>query len=370
MSRMQVPYLDLPSQFADPELFSALQRQLAACSFVLGPEAERFEAAFADLCGTTYALGLNSGTDAIFLALKALGVGPGDEVITAPNSFVATAGAIAAAGARPVFVDVGPDYNLDPDLLEAAITARSKVILPVHLTGKLADMPRIMEIATRLGLQVVEDAAQAVRAELKGCRAGAWGAAGCFSLHPLKNLNVAGDGGMLTTNDPALYATVKKLRNHGLRNRDEVEFFGFNSRLDNLQAVVGLHRLDKLEEVTARRRANAALYDQLLAGLVPQVVVPPRAPEHFQVFHTYVIQVERREELRAYLAQQGVETKIHYPIPIHLQLPCREMGYQEGDFPVCESQARRILTLPVHQHLRPEQVRYVADQIAQFYRAA
>jgi dTDP-4-amino-4,6-dideoxygalactose transaminase len=215
---------------------------------------------------------------------------------------------------------------------------------------------------------VVEDAAQAVRAELQGRRAGAWGAAGCFSLHPLKNLNVAGDGGMLTTNDPELYAAVKKLRNHGLRNRDEVEFFGFNSRLDNLQAVVGLHQLGKLEEVTARRRANAALYDQLLGDLAPQVVVPPRDPEHFQVFHTYVVQVERREELREHLAQQGVDSKIHYPIPIHLQRPCRELGHQEGDFPVCENQACRILTLPVHQHLRPAQVRYVADQIARFYR--
>lgn len=364
---IKVPYLDLPRQFADPALRAAILGQLAACQFVLGPEVERFEANFASLCHTQFSLGVNSGTDAIFLPLKAAGVGPGDEVITAPNSFVASAGAAVAAGARPVFVDVGPDYNIDVSRIERAITPRTRAIIPVHLTGNPADMPAIMDIARRHKLFVVEDAAQAVGASLDGKTVGSFGHAGAFSLHPLKNLNVAGDGGVITTSDPELFQTLKVMRNHGLKNRDEIEMFAFNSRLDGLQAAVANCVMKSLDQVVACRRRNAAMYDRLLAPLAPRVTLPPRSPRAFQVFHTYVVMAERREELMPYLAERGVETKIHYRVPIHLQKPCRQMGYNPGDFPVAELQAEKILTLPVHQHLTSEQIEHVCHTVAAFY---
>jgi dTDP-4-amino-4,6-dideoxygalactose transaminase len=365
---MQVKYLDLPRQFQDPELHQAIARIFTHCQFVLGPEVAGFEAQFARMCGTRWAVGVNSATDALFLALKALGVGPGDEVITVANTFIATVGAIVATGARPGFVDVGRDYNMNPDLLEGAITPRTRAILPVHLTGKPAPMPEIMEVARQHRLFVVEDAAQAVGAAINGQSVGSFGEVGCFSLHPLKNLNVAGDGGVMTTNSPELYNRLILLRNHGLKNRDEIDSFGYNSRLDTVQAVVASYNLKLLDQVIAKRIQNAGLYDQLLAGLEDEVVIPPRNPEVKQVFHTYVIQVDRREQLIDYLRGHQIETKIHYPIPIHLQAPCRAMGWKSGSLPETEEQAGRILTLPIHQFLTEAQIHYVAATLKGFYR--
>ncbi|MBI3636042.1 MAG: DegT/DnrJ/EryC1/StrS family aminotransferase, partial [Candidatus Rokubacteria bacterium] len=289
--RPRVPYMELPKQFSDGVVVERIAEEFRRCQFVLGPQVARFEARFARLCGTTRAAGLNSGTDALFLALKALGIGPGDEVITAPNSFVATAGAIVAAGARPVFADVGDDYTIAPALVAAAVTPRTRVIMPVHLTGTPADMDALTAIAARHGLAVVEDAAQAVGASVNGRPVGSLGAAGCFSLFPLKNLGVAGDGGMLTTSSADLDRAVKLLRHHGLASRDECEVFGYNSRLDTLQAIVGDALLDSLDAVTKKRIDNAALYDAALAPLAPDVVLPPRRPGARPVFHTYVVQV-------------------------------------------------------------------------------
>jgi dTDP-4-amino-4,6-dideoxygalactose transaminase len=365
---MQVRYLDLPRQFDNPELLRLVTGVFARAQFVLGPEVAEFEKEFAQLCGTRFAVGVNSATDALFLALKALGVGPGEEVITVSNSFIATAGAIMAAGARPVFVDVGPDYNMNADLLEAAITSRTRAILPVHLTGNPADMAKITQVAGKHSLFVVEDAAQAVGARLDGKGVGSLGSAGCFSLHPLKNLNVAGDGGVVTTDSPEVYHRLILLRNHGLKNRDEIDSFGYNSRLDTIQAVVARYNLKSLDRVTEKRRQNARLYDQLLAGLEDDVVIPPRNPEADQVFHTYVIQVDRREELVEYLSGRQIETKIHYPIPIHLQAPCRALGWKSGCLPETEKQAGRILTLPIHQFLTEAQIQYVAATMKEFYR--
>jgi dTDP-4-amino-4,6-dideoxygalactose transaminase len=365
---MRVKYLDLPRQFYDPALLRLVAGVLARGHFVLGPEVEEFEGAFARLCGTRFAVGVNSATDALFLALKALGIGPGDEVITVSNSFIATAGAIVAAGARPVFVDVGPDYNMDADRLEEAMTSRTKAILPVHLTGNPADMAKIMQVARNHSLAVVEDAAQAVGAAIQGQRVGSFGEVGCFSLHPLKNLNVAGDGGMLTTSSPEVHSLLIRLRNHGLKNREEIDFFGYNSRLDTMQAVVAQYNLKFLDEVTAKRLQNARLYDQLLADLGDDVVIPPRNPEVKQVFHTYVIQVNHREKLIAYLSSHHIETKVHYPIPIHLQTPCRAMGWKAGDLPETEKQASRILTLPIHQFLSEAEIHHVAATLKKFYR--
>ena len=345
----------------------SLKEQFELCQFVMGPEVEKFEIKFAKLCQTPYALGLNSGTDALFLALKALNVGPGDEVITVPNSFVATTGAIIATGAKPIFVDVAADYNMDVNLVEPAITQKTKAVLPVHLTGNPADMNAIMEIARKHDLFVVEDAAQAVAASINGKMVGSFGDAGCFSLHPLKNLNVCGDGGVLTTRSDDVYEKVRLIRNHGLKNRDEIDMFGFNSRLDTLQAVVADYVLGQLKSITATRIRNAQIYDAALQEIPGFVTIPKRRENVEQVFHTYVVRVKRRDDLVLHLNDNGVETKIHYPIPIHLQKPCKQFGYKKGDFPVCEEQTDEILSLPVHHHLGADQIGYVADLIMKFY---
>ncbi|MGD0094671.1 MAG: DegT/DnrJ/EryC1/StrS family aminotransferase [Planctomycetota bacterium] len=364
---MQVKYMELPKQFKDERLWAVVREQLELTHFVGGEVIEVFEKNLAALCGTPYALGLNSGTDALFLGLVALGVGRGDEVITAPNSFISTAGAAVAVGAKPVFVDVGPDYNMDVSKIEPAITPRTKAIIAVHLTGNPADMPAILPIARKYKLAVLEDAAQAVCASIGSQQAGSFGDLGCFSLHPLKNLNVAGDGGAVTMNSEQLYLKIKQLRNHGLKNRDELDFFGYNSRLDSIQAAIANYGLKSLEDVVRKHIHNAALYDSLLADLDGCVTVPPRRADVKQVYHTYIVQVADREKLIAFLAQNGIETKVHYPIPLHLQRPALEMGYKRGDFPVCEAQSRRILTLPVHRFLADEQIEYVAAMIKKFY---
>ena len=365
---MQVNYLDLQRQFADEDLWAVLRKQFETCQFILGAELEKFESNFANICQTPFAVGLNSGTDAIFLALKALDIGFGDEVITVPNSFVATAGAIMATGAKPVFVDVGPDYNINVELIERAITKKTKAILPVHLTGNPAEMHKIMEISQRRSLYVIEDAAQAVGASIEGQPVGSFGDAGCFSLHPLKNLNVCGDGGVLTTNSQEVYKKVSLLRNHGLKNRDEIEFFGYNSRLDTIQATIANHVMKSLKSITEARRRNAQVYDSELKNLYDFITLPPRRDNVYQVYHTYVIQAKNRDKLAKHLNCHGVETKIHYPIPIHIQQPCRALGYKKGDFPVCEEDCRTIITLPVHQHLKPEDLSYVIDSVRRFYR--
>ena len=365
---MKVKFLDLQKQFYDEAFFNVLSEQFKTCQFVMGPEVDRFELNFAELCQTPYAVALNSGTDAIFLALKTLSIGDGDEVITVPNSFIATAGAIIATGAKPVFVDVGDDYNINVELIERAITKDTRALIPVHLTGNPANMPEIMDIADRRKLYVLEDAAQAVGASINGRAVGSFGNVGCFSLHPLKNLNVCGDGGVLTTTSHEVYNNIRLLRNHGLKNRDEAEFFGYNSRLDTLQAVIANYVMNHIGEVTRKRQKNASIYDQELSELEDFVVLPPKRDRVVQVYHTYVVQVKQRTDLNRFLHENGVETKIHYPIPIHLQKPCRKMGYKRDDFPVCEKQAESIVSLPVHQHLSEEQIYYTINLIKKYYK--
>ena len=364
---MKVKYLDLQAQFKDEALWAAIKEQLETCEFILGTEVERFETNFAKLCQTPFALGLNSGTDALFLALKALSIGPGDEVITAPNSFIASTGAVVAVGANPVFVDVDDEYNINVDLIEKAVGGKTRAILPVHMTGNPANMPAIMEIAQAKRLFVVEDAAQAVGATIDEHPVGSFGDAGCFSLHPLKNLNVGGDGGVLTTCSENIFNKVKLLRNHGLKNRDEIECFGYNSRLDSLQAAIANQVMMNLDEITKKRQENANIYNQELRDMEGIVRVPKKGKSMMPVYHTYVVQVAQRTDLIKYLQERGIETKIHYPIPNHLQAPSRKFGYTKGDFPVCERQAESILSLPIHQHLTVEQIHYVADSIKAFY---
>jgi dTDP-4-amino-4,6-dideoxygalactose transaminase len=367
---MKVDYSYLAAQFGQPEpILDAVRVLLKRGDFTLGQEVGEFEKRFAAVAGTRHAIGVNSGTDAAILIFRALGIGPGDEVITAPNSFIASAGAIAMAGATPVFADVRDDYNIDPAKVEAAITPRTKAIFPVHLTGKPADMETICAIAKRRGLHVVEDAAQAIDASINGKPVGSWGIAAEFSLHPLKNLNVWGDGGMVTTDSDELAAKIRLYRNHGLINRDEAEVFGGNSRLDTLQAVVGLHVLDELAEVNETRIRNAAFYDNRLAALAPNILLPPRGSNVRQVYHTYVIRARRRDELKQYLFDNGIDVKVHYPIPIHLQKCSTHLGHKRGDFPVTEEHCATILTLPVHQAMTRDQLEYVVEMIETFYRS-
>ncbi len=365
----QIPYVDVAGQHSalKAELHQALESVLSHGHFILGDEVEEFERRFAALCQTPFAIGVNSGTDALILSLRALGVGSGDEVITAPNSFVASAGCIALVGAKPVFVDVREDYNLDPALLEKAITPRTKAILPVHLTGRPADMDAIMDIARRHHLRVVEDAAQAVAAEYKGRRVGSFGDTGCFSLHPLKTLNACGDGGVVVTHNRELCEKIQLMRNLGLRTRENAVLWSSNSRLDTLQASLLLVKLKYVDEWTEKRRANARFYQETLKG-VPNVQAPVDAPHERAVYHTFVIQSDRRDALKQYLADQGIGTAVHYAIPIHLQEAAADLGYRTGDFPMAERQAARILSLPIYPELCREELERVAENIKRFYR--
>jgi dTDP-4-amino-4,6-dideoxygalactose transaminase len=367
---MQIPYVDLAAQHAPlkAELLSAVAEVIDSGQFVLGPAVAAFEKALAELCQTPHAIGVNSGTDALILALQAMGIGPGDEVITPTNSFVASASAIALVGAWPVLADVGDDYQLSPQALEAAITPQTKAVIPVHLTGHPAPMAEILEIAKAHQLWVLEDAAQAIRAEYQGQRVGSLGHAGAFSLHPLKTLNACGDGGALTLSNPEWLDAVLLRRNLGLRSRNDCEVWSSNSRLDSLQAAMLQVKLRHLESWTLKRRANAALYRRCLAD-IPQVQCPIETPAAFAVYHTFVIRAQQRDKLQAFLSEKGIGTAIHYPVPIHLQTVGKALGYQYGDFPQAEQQAQEILSLPIYPELNSEQILRVSEAIGQFYKS-
>ncbi|MFA4873673.1 MAG: DegT/DnrJ/EryC1/StrS family aminotransferase [Patescibacteria group bacterium] len=365
---MHISYVKIAAQHAPIKevLLDAIGKVIDKGQFILGDEVAEFETRFAELCGVRYAVGLNSGTDALILALRALGIGPGDEVITAPNSFVASASCIALVGARPVFVDVNEDYNINPALIEDAITSHTRAIIPVHLTGRPADMDVILKIAQKRSLYVIEDCAQAVAAEYKGKRVGGFGIAGCFSLHPLKTLNACGDGGVLTTNDNALAERIKILRNAGLKSRDECISWSGHSRLDNIQAAILLVKLNYLDTWTEKRRANALFYQQQLADL-QQLKMPQDASYERAVYHTFVIQADCRNELKSYLSECGIETAIHYPVPIHLDKAAEKLGYVTGSFPVTEWLAQRILSLPVYPELTAAELNYIVETIKKYY---
>ncbi len=368
MSSRTIPYVNLvePHQRLRGELLEAVGGVLAGAQFILGEQVREFEERFAEHCGVAHAVGVSNGTDALILALRALGIGDGDEVITAPNSFVATASAIVLAGARPVFVDVGADYNLDPARIPEAITDRTRAIMPVHLTGLPADMDPIQDLAERHGLAIVEDAAQSVRAEYRGRQAGSLGTLGCFSLHPLKTLNACGDAGIVTTGDAALARRLRLLRNLGLETRAECVAWSGNHRLDTLHAAMLLVKLEHLDEWTQARRRNAARYREQLAE-IPEIQLPEEPAGRRCAYHTFVVQARRREDLQRHLSGRGIGTAVHYPIPIHLQPVARTLGYRRGSFPVAEAQAAAILSLPVYPELTAADVDYVATAIREFY---
>ena len=368
-ARMSVPYAYLKDQFSDPQAYlDDVRRLVKTGDFTLGYPVREFELKVAGLTGVPHAIGMSSGTDALTLPLQALDIGPGDEVITASNSFIASAGAAAMAGATPVLVDNREDFTIDPDAVEAAITTRTKAIIPVHLTGNMADMVRIMEIARRHHLAVIEDAAQAMGATLHGKHAGWWGNAAGISLHPLKMLNVWGDGGVTVTKDAVLDERLRLLRNHGLESRDDATMFGYNSRLSSLQAVIANRVIQDLPAAIALRRQHAAMLDRELADLEPHVRTPIIRDGVAPVYQTYILRCERRDDLKAHLIERGIEVKVHYPKPIHLQTIGRKLGYREGMLPVCERQAGEILTLPMNEYLNVAQIGYMVEMIREFYR--
>lgn len=333
--------------------------------YILGPEVAAFEREFAQYCGAALASGVSNGTCSMHLVLRGIGLEPGDEIITVPNSFVASAASISLAGAKPVFVDIGEDGNIDPSAIEAAITPRTRAIVPVHLTGRPARMKEIMAIAGRHGLFVLEDAAQAVGAALDGKRMGSWGHAASFSLHPLKNLHAFGDGGMVTTNDTDLLRRLNLSRNHGLVNREQCDFFSYNCRLDEMQAAMLRVQLRHLDVWTEQRRQLALRYNELLR---PYVEVPDEGPGEFCVWQTYVIRTDRRDELKKYLNENGVEALVHYATPIHTQPAAHGLGYRAEDFPRTMRHVSRIVSLPLYPTLSRAHQDKVVELIAEFHR--
>jgi dTDP-4-amino-4,6-dideoxygalactose transaminase len=360
---VEVPFLDLKSQcqVLKAELAPQFDEVLSSAAFIQGPQVARFEEAFARYCGTKHAIGVANGTDALHLALRALGVGPGDEVITAANTFVATTEAITAAGASVVLVDMDPaSYTIDPNQVEAAITPRTRAVIPVHLYGQPAEMDAIMDIARRRGLRVIEDACQAHGAWYKGHRAGSIGDVGCFSFYPGKNLGAYGDAGGVTTNDDEIAARLRLLANHGSKVKYQHEIEGFNSRLDTLQAVVLNAKLARLDAWNDARRARAAQY---AAALERSGVTTQRVVNSDHVWHLYVIQTEARDAMIEALKARGIATGIHYPYPVHLTPAYAYLGKGPGSYPHAERAAARILSLPMFPELTEEQADYVAKAI-------
>jgi dTDP-4-amino-4,6-dideoxygalactose transaminase len=362
---MQVPFLNLKAQH-DPlraELLASIQEVIDRSAFAGGPFVEKFEEDFAAFCQTRYAVGLGSGTEALWLPLLAYGIGPGDEVITVPSTFMATAEAISYCGAKPVFVDIDEQtYTLDPKQLEGAITPRTKAIIPVHLFGQMADMDPIMEIARRHNLYVIEDACQAHGAVYKGRKAGSIGHAGCFSFYPGKNLGAFGEAGALVTNEQSLAGKIKILRDHGQESKYHHSCIGWNARMDGIQGAVLRIKLKGLDQGNAARRAHARFYGEQLAGLA-DLTLPPVAEYGTPVYHIYAVRVKERDRVLQALAQRGIACGIHYPRPVHLQKAYHSLGLGVGSFPVAEKCADEFLSLPMFPELTPVQLEAVAREV-------
>src|SRR5215204_3679317 len=368
---MPVPFVDLQAQYRSikAEVDAAVQRVLDTSAFILGREVEAFESAFAEYVGASECVGVSNGTAAIQLALRACGVGPGDEVIVPANTFFATAEAVSTAGATPVFVDCEPvTYNIDAAKIEAAVTERTRAVIPVHLYGQPADLDAVEEVAKRRNLIVIEDAAQAHGARYKGRRVGSLARAGCFSFYPGKNLGAYGEGGAVTTDDPEVARRVRLLRDHGSAVKYRHEIVGYNSRLEGIQAAVLSVKLKHLDDWNALRRRHAARYRELLGPLEEAGALSlPREAEYAEhVYHLFVVQTSARDSMQRFLAGANVQTGIHYPTPAHLQPAYAALGHKEGDFPEAERQSRRVLSLPMFAELSERQLRYVAHAVEDF----
>lgn len=364
---MKVRYSYLRQQFSNcPDLWIKLKKFVRTGDFTLGKPLKDFEKNFARLMKVKYAIGVNSGTDAIKLSLKVLGIRSGDEVITAANTFVATVGAITELGAIPVFVDCDETFCINTNLVEKKITKKTKAIIPVHYTGYMTNMIKLKKIARKYKIPIVEDACQSILASINDKISGSWGDLGAFSLHPLKNINVWSDGGIITTNKLKYCKELRLLRNHGLESRDKVKICGYNSRLDTFQAVVGNWLLPKAHRIANARIKNARFYDKNFEK-IEQIIIPPR-PKNFKiVYHLYIVFAKDRDNLLKYCHKKGIEAKIHYPIPIYRQKALEFLKHKKGDFPVTDFHAQNMITFPCDQHISLNQMRYVISTVKKFY---
>ena len=365
---MKIPYVNLANQYLveKKKLLKIIDSALKSGNYVGGDEVRKFERNIQNLLNVRHCVALNSGTDALTLGLHALGVRKGDEVITTSNSFIASTAVIVHLGAKPVFVDIGNDQLIDVNKIESSISKKTKAIMPVHLTGRVCDMDQIIRLSKKYKIPIIEDAAQAIGSKYKAKFAGTFGEIGCFSAHPLKNLNAIGDSGYLTTNSSKIANYIKDIRNHGMTNRNKVKNFGYVSRMDNLQAAVLNFRLRNLKKIVKKRRENVKTYLKFL-NKKKDVFIPLEKLSEYNTYHTFVIQVAKRDKLRKYLLKNGVETSIHYPIPIHLQPASKFLRYYKGSLPVTEKQAKKILTLPVNQFLKKKQIFKICKIINKFY---
>lgn len=370
MKKKIIPYVDLKKQFKSEKknILKAINSCFKSGNFILGNHVEMLEKKIANYCGVKYCVALNSGTDALTLALHLLGVKKGDEVITPPNSFIASTAAIVHLGAIPVFADVLEDQNIDPLEIKKKISKKTSAIMPVHLTGKPCKMTDIIKISKKFKIPVVEDAAQAIGTKLNGKMVGTFGEVGCFSAHPLKNLNAVGDSGYLITNKKNVYEKAKLLRNHGIKSRKNIKFFGYVSRMDSIQAAVLIFRLKNLNKIINKRRNNAKIYKKFLQKIV-QIKLPFEEKGEFSTYHTYVVQVEKRDKLQKYLKRKGVDTLIHYPILINKSEAYKRIfGKKKISLPIAEQQSKKILTLPINQFLKISEIKRICECIELFYK--
>jgi len=365
---MKISFVDLKQRFKEEkdDLMKIIENVLSQGNLVLTPELENFEKKISKFTGARYCLGLNSGTDALLMGLMCAGIKPGDEVITSPISFVATAGTIAHLGAKPIFVDTGIDMNIDENKIEESISEKTKAIMPVHWAGRVANMPKILEIAKQYKLKVIEDSAQSMGSYFNNKHGGTFGHSGSISFHPLKNLNALGDGGMILTNDIEVFKKVKSFRNHGLESRDNCIEFGMNSRLDVLNAEVLSYRLDKLNDVILKRKKNVDLYRSLITS--NKIYIPEDRMEQKTSYVMCLALCKDRDKLKNFLSEKGIETLVYYATPLHLHKAAKKFNYKIGDFPIAEQQANEVLALPHHQYITEEQIEYVAKSINEFYK--
>jgi len=367
---MKIPLVDLKRQYRDiqKEVNAALGEALKRCDFILGQDLQLFEGEFSRYCGSKYGIGVASGTDALYLALRAYDIGEGDEVITSANTYIATTLAISYCNAKPILIDIDPaTYNIDPSKIESAITPKTKAIIPVHIYGQMADMKPILDIAKKHNLRVIEDASQAHGATYKGNISGSMGDAACFSFYPGKNLGAYGDGGMIVTNDKKLVEKLKMLRNYGQRVKYYNDFRGYNSRLDTVQAAILRVKLKYLDRWSEERRQAAAEYTKLLKN--SDIKSPITAKGNTHVYHLYLIQTDKRDELQKWLKDKEIATQIYYPVPIHLQNAYKDMGWKEGDFPITENLSKRNLALPLFPEIKKEEIEYVASAVLEFFKS-
>ena len=365
---MKVRYSYLKDQFNNcPELWAKLKKFVSTGDFTLGKPLLQFEKNFAKLIGTKYAVGVNSGTDAIKLCLKTLNIKQGDEVITAANTFVATIGAITELGAKPIFVDCDDTFCMNVDQIKKKITRKTKAIVPVHFTGYMTNMIKLKKLSKKYKIPIIEDACQSILGSINKKNAGTWGEFGAFSLHPLKNINVWSDGGIITTNNKIYYKYLLLLRNHGLVDRDTVKISGFNSRLDTFQSVVGNWLLPKAHSIANNRIKNAKYFDKNF-NKIQQITIPPRPKNYKIVYHLYIVFAEKRDQLYRYCHSKGIEAKIHYPKPMYLQESLKYLKHKKGDFPVTDSHTKKIITFPCDQHLNKKHLDYIIKTVKNFYK--